>query len=249
MIALVHKIARREGIGDLLAEGSLRAAQTLSPEALPYAMHVKGMELPASDPRGSPAAALSYAVSSRGADHLRAGFVKAEKRWKPADALRIVGTPAAVDPTTPAGKAALVAWEEDLCAIADSLGVCLFICSSLMAVTMADFALALSQATGWQVDEESLWRSGERITTLERAYNLRHGLERADDTLPDRFHEEPLPSTEPPGRLVTELDRMVEDYYALRGWDEDGVPTPETLERLELGDLIPDLWPPEGQSS
>lgn len=239
MVALIHKIARREGFGDLLAEGSLRAAQALGPDALQYAMQVKGMELPASDPRGSPAAALSYAVSSRGADHLRAGFVKVEKKWKAADAERFAGTPDAIDPATPDGKAALVAWEEDLCAIADSVGACLFICSSLMAVTMADFARALSQATGWQVDERSLWRAGERITTLERIFNLNHGLKRADDTLPDRFHQEPLASTETDERLVQKLEWMVRDYYALRGWDERGVPTPETLEHLELADLVP----------
>ncbi len=104
-----------------------------------------------------------------------------------------------------------------------------------MAVTMADFAQALSQATGWKIDEEDLWQAGARITTLERAVNLHHGLQRADDELPDRFHREPLPSGAPPGRLVVEMDRMVSDYYALRGWDKDGVPTPETLERLGLG--------------
>jgi aldehyde:ferredoxin oxidoreductase len=237
MVALVDRIARREGIGDLLAEGSVRAARQLGQGAERYAMHVKGMELPASDPRGSLAAALSYAVSSRGGDHLRAGFVKMAKKWKPEDALRLVGTAEAVDGSTPAGKAALVCWEEDLSAVADALGVCLFICSSLTAVGMADFARALSEVTGWRVEEDELWLAGRRITTLERVINLRYGLEPADDGLPERFRHEPLPEGMSAGRTVVALERMVADYYALRGWDAQGVPTDTTLEGLGLGCL------------
>jgi len=127
--------------------------------------------------------------------------------------------------------------------VADALGICLFICSSLMAVTMADLALAFSQATGWETDEETLWRAGRRIITLERAYNLRHGLSRADDQLPARFLEEPLPGGKSAGRIAHHLDQMVDEYYAHRGWTAQGVPTPETLRQLELGDLVPDLWP------
>jgi aldehyde:ferredoxin oxidoreductase len=205
-------------------------------------MHVKGMELPASDPRGSLAAALSYAVSSRGGDHLRAGFVKVAKKWRPEEALRLVGTAEAVDPDTSAGKAALVCWEEDLSAVADSLGVCLFICSSLLAVAMDDFAVALSQATGWDVDEEALWSVGRRVTTLERAYNLLHGLQPEDDGLPARFFEESLSNGPAAGRKVKELARMVADYYAARGWSVDGVPEPPQLRALGLDRLVNDLW-------
>ena len=242
MVALTHCIARREGLGDLLAEGSRRAARALGRGAERYAMHVKGMELPASDPRGSLAAALSYAVSSRGGDHLRAGFVKVAKKWRPEDALRLVGTADAVDAANPAGKAALVRWEEDLCAVADSLGVCLFICSSLLAVTMGDFAAALSQVTGWDVDEGELWRVGQRVTTLERAYNLLHGLRPEDDGLPARFLEQPLADGPAAGRKVVDLARMVADYYAARGWGAGGVPEPSELRALGLERLVDDLW-------
>jgi aldehyde:ferredoxin oxidoreductase len=118
--------------------------------------------------------------------------------------------------------------------VADALGVCLFICSSLTAVSMSDFAQAFAEVTGWQADEDELWHAGRRIVSLERMINLDCGLGPQDDSLPERFREEPLPEGMAAGNTVVELDRMVADYYHLRGWDAQGVPTSASLKALGL---------------
>ncbi len=216
---LIRKIAYREGIGDLLAEGVMRAAEELGPKAVRMAMHVKGMELPGYDPRASWGMALAYATADRGGCHQRAWTVRAEIDGR----LRRFSTEGLVE---------FVKSVQDERAAAFSLIVCDF-----APLGVEDFIDGLRMAAGLEYDVREYLRTGERIWNLVRVFNIREaGISRPDDTLPPRALEEPLPM--PDGRMARMdralLDRMIDEYYRLRGWDEQGRPTPEKLEELGL---------------
>jgi aldehyde:ferredoxin oxidoreductase len=218
MVALTEAIARREGEGDLLAEGPTLAAQRLGHEEL--AMAVKGQALPAYDPRGLKGMGLGYATSNRGACHLRAYVAAAE--------LGVV--PMEVDPLEWKGKGELVKAFQDLHAFSDSLDLCKF---SAFAEGPEEYAAQYAIALGEAFTPEDVSTAGERIYNLERYYNNLAGFREGSDTLPERFVKEP--STQPGSKgHVSELGPMLAEYYAVRGW-EDGV-VPETKLR-ELGIL------------
>ena len=237
IITLIHKIAKREGVGNLLAEGSYRAAQKIGKGAEKYALHVKKMEVSGQDGRTHRSIGLSHATSSQGADHLRSlvtvdqlGYEDvAAKRWG-RDKL-----PDICNPYTEKYKALAVKTTEDVYAIRDTLIICWYGCAWPPIVYIEDFAKALQLATGeprFTVDE--LLKIGERIVTLERCFNSRDGITRRDDQLPQRFTREPMPEGPGKGEIVN-LDVMLDEYYGLRGYDsETGLPTAETLRRLGL---------------
>jgi aldehyde:ferredoxin oxidoreductase len=251
VLGLIQRIAHRRGpsaslrtgLGDLLAEGVRRAAQTIGGDAPRYAMHVKGMEIPRQEPRIAKGFGLGHAVSNRGADHLYAlptidlaSNLDAASRLFPPEII-----PALLDPDDETYK-------PDLVAVSDALGVCKFTTAETYALFPEDLAAGLSALWGREVTAEELLTAGERIVNLERLYNVRLGLSRADDHLPARFTAEPLEiytfdhdgATGEPvhvGRL-RDFEAMLDRYYRLRGWDENGVPTPETLQRLELNEWI-----------
>jgi aldehyde:ferredoxin oxidoreductase len=218
MVALVERISRREGIGDLLAEGPARlAARTGHPE---IAMQVKGQAIPAYDPRGMKGMGIGYATSNRGACHLRG--------YTPAAEVGLV--PVAADPLAWEGKGALLKVFQDLHAFSDSLDLCKF---SAFAEDAEQYAAQYAVAMGIPFTADDAMRAGERIYNLERYYNNLAGFREGSDRLPDRFLTEP--STMPGSQgQVCELDRMLADYYAVRGW-ENGV-VPESKLR-ELGIL------------
>ncbi len=214
----VTDTAHRRGIGAELALGSKRlAAKYGRPE---LAMQVKGLEIPAYDPRGAQGMALSYATSNRGGCHMRAYMIAPE----------ILGHPVFLDRFSTAGKAELVALFQDVSAAMDSMVLCRFL---QFAVGISTFAEMLRTVTGLDFGDEELMAAGRRIYTLERLYNNRAGFGRADDTLPPRLLNEELQTGSSRHRRVG-LDGMLDDYYAVRGWDRDGAPLPRTLAELGL---------------
>ncbi len=216
---LIVKIARREGLGELLAQGSKRFADACgAPE---YSMSVKGLELPAYDPRGAQGMALAYATSNRGGCHLRGYMIG----WE------VLGVPKLIDRFTWSGKADLLAREQDLYAAMDSLVVCKFVGYN---VNQEYLARLLRAVTGHEYTPEDIMTIGERIYNLERCFNIREGFARKDDTLPRRFLEEPLKEGGSSG-VTVRLDEMLDEYYNVRHWNRDGVPTAQLLDELGLG--------------
>ena len=246
VLGLIERIAHRQALGNLLADGARRAAEAIGPEAARYAMHVKGMELPRQEPRVAKGFGLGHATSNRGADHLYAlptidlaSNLEAASRFFPPEII-----PALMDPDDETYKPDLVVFSEHYCAVSDALGVCKFTTAETYALFPDDLARGLSALWGREVTAEDLLTAGERIVNLERLYNVRLGLSRTDDRLPTRFTGEPLDvqsfdHSEPTHvARLRDFDRMLARYYQLRGWDENGIPTPETLQRLELDKWI-----------
>jgi aldehyde:ferredoxin oxidoreductase len=237
-VAVLRKVAYREGIGDLLAEGSRLAAERIGGDAPKYAMHVKGLEFPGYDPRGLKSMGLNYMTTYTGADHSR-GHSEQEVFGIP--------VPQAVDRLAIEGKAALTIFNQDGgAAVKDSSMLCTFVVrlallpKNLGPKLVADFWRA---AQGYDATPEEVMVVGERLTNVARVWNLRAGFTRADDTLPDRLLMEPLKTGASQGHRISPEDRdfMLNEYYALRGWDANGVPTPERLKALGLGALAADL--------
>jgi aldehyde:ferredoxin oxidoreductase len=241
VLKLLPMIARKEGFGNLLAEGVRRMAQTIGRGSEQYAMHVKGMEIAAQDGRAQRSMGLAHVTSSRGADHLKA-FPVIDETGYPDEGRRRYGEkylPDIVQPLATKHKAFLVKDGEDFGAVVDSTGMCksggTFVLAELY---WPDIAAALEATTGMEMPVERLQRIGERIYNLQRCYNALHGITRADDRLPRRFADEPSPSGNAKGQTI-DVQPMLEEYYQLRGWDlERGWPTPAKLRELGLQDAI-----------
>lgn len=215
---IVKKIAYRKGIGAELAEGSKRLAEKYG--ATESAIHVKGMEIPAYDPRGAMGHALGYATANRGGDHLT-GYLAA---------MEIFAAPKKINRFTTGGKPDLLALKQNQKAVEDSLVICTF---AGWALDMSFYARFLHAITGKDYNTTNLTRIGERIYTLEKLYNLQEGLDKRDDTLPSRFLDTPLEDGASKGHVVP-VDDLVEQYYTVRRWDEHGVPRQELLDKLEI---------------
>jgi aldehyde:ferredoxin oxidoreductase len=208
--------ARGEGFGLELGLGSKRLCEKYGRPEL--SMTVKGQEFPAYDPRGIQGMGLTYATSNRGACHLRSYTVSSE----------ILGLPVKTDPLVTEGKPELVKAFQDITAAVDSTGLCLF---TTFAWSLVDIAPQLDAACegGWTA--QKLNEAGERIWNLEREFNIAAGFTGKDDTLPARLLQEPAPSGPAKGK-VNQLDEMLPEYYKIRGWTEQGVPTSATRARL-----------------
>ena len=218
MLKLVEQIARREDIGDELAEGSFRFATKYGHPEL--SMSSKKQELPAYDPRGIQGYGLATATSNRGGDHVYGYMISPE----------ILGSPEKLDPYVITGKPQWVKTFQDLTAAIDASGMCLF---TSFALGAGDYADLLTATTGVKVDSEELLKVGERIWNLQKLYNIKRGFGRKDDTLPARLLTEPLKEGAPAGQ-VSRIHEMLDEYYALRGWDAEGIPTKEKLRELGL---------------
>ena len=244
VLALIEKIAQREGVGDLLAEGVKRMAEKIGGEAGKYAIHVKGMEVACQDGRGQQSIGLAHAVSARGADHLKA-YPTIDETGYPSDAISRFGEkymPELIDPHASKHKGLVVKELEDFSAVVDSAGHCKIGGTFVIPVIFwKEEAEALKLATGISWDEDSLRLAGERIQNLMRCYNVLHGISKKDDTLPERMLKEPNPSGTGKGN-VCRLDEMLDEYYELRGWDvKTGIPSRERLEKLGLHDAVKKL--------
>jgi aldehyde:ferredoxin oxidoreductase len=223
LLRALAEIGAREGLGELLAEGSRRAAQRVGGGSAEFAPHVKGLELPGYEPRTMHAMALGLAVNSRGADHNRSGAYEADLSG---DHDRFAGGQ---------GHVAAAVETEDRAAVMDSLILCKFL-RGVFTEPFAEWAALLSAVTGWDVDGAELRQTARRIVMAKRVFNIREGWRPADDWLPERLLSAPL--TVASGRVATltpeRLRGMIDGYYAARGLDAEGRPDQATLADLQL---------------
>ena len=208
----------REGFGDKMALGSYRMAEMYGHPEL--SMSVKKQEMPAYDSRGVQGMGLEYATSNRGGCHVRGYLTSPE----------VLGIPAKLDPLVTTDKAAWLKTFQDLTAVVDSAGICLF---TTFAIGLPEISQMLRTALGWECTDEEILQMGERIWNLEKLFNIEAGFTKEDDTLPERLLKEPLPSGPAKGK-VNELDVMLKEYYEVRGWDQDSIPTEEKLKELSI---------------
>jgi aldehyde:ferredoxin oxidoreductase len=226
VMELIEKIAKREGIGRLLGEGTKKAAQEIDKGAEHYAMHCKGLELPAYEPRAAKIHGLSMATSNIGGSHMY-GYARQEISGK--------ADPREIDRFADEGTGDVAGYNQINKALEETGILCNFADSGM---TYDLLGRLLAAGTGCErfADLEYLKLVGERIVCLERCYNVRDGFSRKDDTLPDRMLTEPLPNAGPAtGQVVRNQDALLDEYYDAMGYDRDGVPTREKLQALGLG--------------
>lgn len=227
LLQLIEKIGKREGIGDVLADGVKIAAEKIGKGSDKLAQNIKGLEVTGYDLRCLKTAALGFAVSFRGADHNRSGAYTFDLTGK-VDRLK-----------AEKGRGKLVKDSEDVYALLDSLIVCKN-AKGTFYKELADMAKLYTLVTGYEMTPEELSLAGQRINTLARLINIREGLSRKDDTLPWKVMNKPIPDDGPAkGAMVTqdELDLLLDDYYQSRGWTADGIPTKSQLDKLGMEDL------------
>ncbi len=237
VIDTINKIALRQGLGDVLAEGALRAAKKLGGEE--FVVHSKGMDYPAVDVRGTKGMALAFAVSPRGGDHLK-GLPLYEVA--PEVYQKDIKTEIGIDITPQYWaeydtKAELIFWHENWHCVVDSLGLCKLEGICIKPLKPSHFQQLLATATGWDISIEELEAVGERIWNLERLFGVREGIRRKDDLPPHRLYNE-LIATGPGTGEGLDHDKyevMLNKYYQLRGWDEKtGIPGRERMQKLGL---------------
>lgn len=246
-LGLIKKIAYREGFGDLLAEGVKKMSEQIGQDSSKYAMHIKGLEYPSKDARGDKMYGLCCTTSARGADHLYS-----LSEFPASVELDIIeqmfGTKKAVDPHLPDGKGKVVAFFEEGCTFTDLLGICKLVYVTYVA-SMKELMYRIkilpklySAVTGISLNDDRLLECAHRVTTLEKAFNIREGKTgRKDDIPPYRFTSEPMPDGPSKGQ-VFEADIMLDEYYETIGFDkETGWPYQETLEDLGLEDALIEL--------
>lgn len=224
MNKLVEMTGRREGLGKLIGEGSRRLAAKYGPEAAKYAMNVKGMEFPGYDPRGIQGMSLAFATSPRGACHLRATMYVPELFQ------------GVLDRFTVKGKAKTLKDLQELFTVLDAMVLCKFGARNAFGNDWNNIVMLVNAATGHGYTVDELKRVGARIWTVERLFNLREGLTKKDDTLPERLFTVPIHDGPSKGAVVnkSDFDRELEEYYRLWGWTAEGVPTPESLTALGI---------------
>ncbi len=218
LVPWLEKMGRAEGLGAKMAQGSARLCKMYGAPEL--SMTVKKLELPAYDPRGIMGHGLQYATANRGGCHVRGYLISPE----------ILGSPEKLDRFALEGKAQWAKIFQDLTAVIDSLGLCLF---TSFAMGAQDYADMYNAATGENLTAEELLACGDRIFNVERLFNLQEGYTSKDDTLPARLLKDPMPAGPSKGH-VHQLDKLLPEYYELRGWDKDGIPTPEKKKELSL---------------
>jgi aldehyde:ferredoxin oxidoreductase len=217
IIYYTEKMAYRKGLGDKLAEGSYRLADSKGQPEL--SMSVKKQELPAYDPRGVQGQGLNYVTSNRGGCHVRGYMISPE----------ILGAPEKLDPQELEGKAGWVKTFQDLTAVIDSVGMCLF---TSFALGLDDYREIVNAGTRFDYTSESLLEAGERIYNLERQFNLEAGILPEQDKLPARF-DEPLPDGPQKG-ISTKYREILPEYYEIRGWQEDGWISEQKLKDMKI---------------
>jgi aldehyde:ferredoxin oxidoreductase len=233
ILKLIRMIAFREGIGDLLAEGVRKASERIGKGSQEWAMHVKGLEVPMHDPRGKKGMGLAYATAIKGADHESAMHDECFERE---NAITDLGFVSPVGRKEFRGKPLIVKKTQELWGVlSDALPVCKFPMVPPRPLRPERLVSALRFVTGWDISLEELLAVGERIFNLGRLFNIREGIDRSLDTLPNRFSN-PLQEGGSAGEAITkeDLEKMLDEYYEHRGWSREGVPKEETLLRLGL---------------
>lgn len=247
MVELIKRIAFRKGIGDLLAEGVKIASERVGKDSWKWAIHVKGLEQTRAEVRARKGYALALSVNPRGPDHLHSQVYAEDGATPEAKDLikKICGSEEYATHTNPEKRGAIVQWHEDCYAATDALGLCTFV--TLSRGYLVDPRLMsemYTHAAGIIMSEVNLLNIGRRIVNLEKAFNVREGAMRKDDTLPWRFMNEPIRSGPRTGMITSseELGKMLDEYYDLHGWDkETSWPFKETLESLGLEDVAEEL--------
>ncbi len=236
MVELVRKIGLREGFGNILAEGVVRASRMIGRGAEACAIHTKGMELPAYEPRGAKSQGFNYATSNIGGSHCY-GYAAQEIFGVP--------FPRPINRFDEAKNADIVIGNQNGTATAEIGIACTF--SRSWGWFPDVFGRLLAAATGMDhcANPAYMAEVGDRILNVERAFNVREGFGRKDDKLPDRMLHEPLHTLGAPGEgeMVREMEEFLDRYYSLRGWTNDGAPTPEKMTSLGLKEMTKDLFP------
>jgi aldehyde:ferredoxin oxidoreductase len=229
VIEMLRKIAYKEGFGEILSEGSKKAAEKIGKGSEKYAMQIKGLELPAYDVRGAKAHGLNYATAYNGADHNR-GYAFQE--------IFSIPVPEEVDRFAIKGKGKLTKWNQDVrCAATDCATNCAFILDmAVPAIACQNIADLVTAATGIPFTADEVQQVGERVNNVARLFNGREGFGRKDDTLPERLMTEPIKAGASQGQFISrkDLDLMLDEYYEARGWDKKGNPTDTKLKELGL---------------
>ena len=250
LLEMIRRICFREGwLGDTLANGGIPASEKIGKDSFQYMIQVKGMNNLHSDERSTPALALNIAVASRGADHLR-GRPAIDLYNLPMKVVdRVYRNPDGYDGplsnnyTEYKGKARMVLWQEHNYMAVDCLGVCKYhtVFLSRNHPTFGEFEKLIYLNTGLELSKMDLWDSAERCYTIERLFNLREGMTRKDDWLPDRYFDEPtrlgLPVVK--GKKIDrkKFKTMIDEYYRLHEWNRNGVPTKKLMKRLDISNL------------
>jgi len=227
LIEMIKMIAQKKGLGEILGRGVKKASEEIGKNSVEFSMHIKGLELPAHDPRGYNAGAVGFATSSRGACHLAGLSHTFERTLKSPE----IGIPEPLDRFQVEGKGILTAKTQNLMGMMDSLKLCKFILFG--GITLTHIVKWYQDVTGREMTVDEFMKTGERIFNLKRRYNVRQGVSRKDDTLPfrsltsKRIGKGITPNLPPFGQMLGE-------YYEYRGWSEDGIPTPEKLKELGL---------------
>lgn len=234
IIELIRKIALRDGVGDLLAEGSYRASQKIGKNSEAFAVHVRGLDLPAHDPRAHVSSAIAYVTAPRGACH-QAGAHSYNKNPKAIESIR---WDKEMVPGNSENVGSWVAELQNAMNMSDSLGACKFASFVLGGSPITHYAKWVSLITGWDVKAVDLAEVGERIHNLKWLYNYRCGTTRDELKMPARIATRKRGEGEN-SEVLPLTDLMLSDYFNQRGWSEFGIPMPETLEKLGLSEYIP----------
>jgi aldehyde:ferredoxin oxidoreductase len=229
LLEMLRKITYREGLGDILSQGTRKAAEIIGKGSEAYAMHVKGLELPAYDVRGAKAHGLNYATAYTGADHNR-GYAFQE--------IFDIPEPEKVDRFAIKGKGRLTKWNQDVRGVTcDCAPMCAFLLDmAVPGIACRNTADMVNAAAGTDFTPEEIEKIGERINNLARLFNIGEGFTRKDDTFPKRLMTEAIKDGASKGQLISQadLDTMLDEYYAVRGWDNGGNPTPAKLKELGI---------------
>jgi aldehyde:ferredoxin oxidoreductase len=227
LLEMLRKMTYREGLGDILSQGTKKAAEIIGKGSEAYAMHVKGLELPAYDVRGAKAHGLNYATAYTGADHNR-GYAFQE--------IFDIPEPEQVDRFAIKGKGRLTKWNQDVRSVTcDCAPMCAFLLDmAVPGIACKNTADLVNAASGTSFTPEEIQKIGERINNIARLFNIGEGFTRKDDTFPKRLMTEPIKAGGSKGQFISQkdLDEMLDEYYAERGWDKNGTPTPAKLREL-----------------
>ena len=237
IVRICELIGKKEGLGEVLGEGVLMAAKKIGKGSEKFAIHVKGLEFPEHNPRKFKSMGVAYATSNVGANHNRGSPMLVERNllspelpWKEP-----------VDGFIAKDKGRMTKVYQDICCVVDSLGICKFMVfwGKLPLRILVEYYNAI---TGWDITFEDLMKAGERIWNLQRAFNIRMGTSRKDDTLPDRFLKESVNEGPAKGQIV-ELETMLAEFYNERGLDQNGKPSKDKLLELGLDWVAEKLYP------
>jgi len=255
VIEMIHRIARREDFGNVLAEGSTKAAKIIGNDAEKYVMAIKGMEIMSSDPRPQKRGFdFGVITNPRGGDNLKGMHNRADahfSKWLPDNYDMFEDERKQIYHRTPderalswEGKTVMTKWFEDLYSVINSLGVCFFPAGMHLAFGPTFYSKMYSACTGRVTSPQEIMKLGEKVFNLLKACTVREGFNRKDDCWPDRFYSEPMSDGPSKGAVLSrvEMDGLLDEYYELRGWDREiGVPTAQTLRGLGLDNIAADL--------